>query len=60
VDVLVRHAQPILADEPDLGRRELANRLSAELRADVAPYWAQKAKDEIRQQRPLHAVGGTS
>lgn len=54
--VLARYARPILDREPELGRRELAKRLSRELRVDVAPYWAQKAKDEIDRGRPLRAV----
>jgi hypothetical protein len=48
---LVARARPILVREPDLGRRELGNRLG------VPPYWAQKAKDAVaEQQRALHVV----
>lgn len=58
VDELAQHARPILAEEPDLGRRELANRLSELLKFEVPPYWAQKAKNELAKEdeRPLRAV----
>lgn len=49
VAVLARHARLILAKE-ELGTRELASRLSAQLGAEVNRYWAQKAKDRIAEE----------
>lgn len=58
--VLVRHAQPLLDQTPELGSRELANQLGVAMNIEVPRYWAQKAKDKVTEEAaeraPLHAV----
>lgn len=56
VAVLADHARLIIADSPDIGRRELATQLSEKLQVEVPPYWAQKAKAALAEDRPSLTV----